>query len=474
MKTSTISYGFLGFFLLTIFALQWWQLPDYPLWLTGCMSLLLIIGIIFYALKKFRGEGRMLFACSLGILIALISVSRTTHITTKDDVEYYADGEIHELHGRVIDAPDSRPTVTKLTVLADHISTDSGTKLVTGRVLVNDNGGWPEHPYGERVTVRGKVEKPLPIDTFAYDEYLSVRGIYAIVPRARVERAPDDATHPMNVIEWLTGAIFSLRTHFEDQINRVFPEPHASLLAGLMTGSRRGIPKHLTDDFRSAGITHIIAISGYNVTIILTLLSGLLFWVPLKKRFPMLVIGILLFTIFVGGSASVVRASIMGILGLLALQTGRQTSTILSILWTGFLMLVWNPKYLWYDASFQLSFLAILGLALLSNPLKKLLKKVPETLALRESLIATIAAQIATIPLTIILFRQFSLIAPVTNILVAPLIPLAMLLGFIATIVSAVWMPLGLVIGYLAWAVLQAIIMIAQICAHVPGAVISW
>lgn len=395
-------------------------------------------------------------------------------IATPTDVDFYANDTTVTVHGVIVDAPDIRPTVTKYTVRADSITFENGSTLpIRGKVLANDMGGWPEYEYGNVVQLEGKLMKPGIIDDFAYDEYLSVRGIYAIMQRAHIEKAEaQNASHSLT--DRFFRSLYGLRESFEYQINRIFPEPHASLLAGLLTGSRRGIPKHLTEDFQAAGITHIIAISGYNVTIILSLLSGLLFWLPLKKRFPFLVTAIVMFTIFVGASASVVRASIMGILGLLALQTGRQTTVRLSILWTAFFMLLWNPLYLWYDAGFQLSFLAVIGIAELSSPLKKLMKFVPETFALRESLVATLAAQIATLPLTIVLFKQISVIAPLTNLLVAPLLPLAMLTGFVATMLGMVWLPLGLLIGYLCFALLHAIIWIAQIASSLPFSVLRF
>ncbi len=414
----------------------------------------------------------------LGIFFALLTAQHYfggyRHISTTSDIDFYANDTVVTVHGKIVDAPDVRPTVTKYVVRADSITLENGKKIpVSGKVLVNDMGGWPEYAYGTAVTVRGTLTKPGTIEDFAYDKYLSVRGIYALMQRAHIEEAKALETS-LSIADDFFRSLFALREGFEYQINRIFPEPHASLLAGLLTGSRRGIPKHLTEDFRTAGITHIIAISGYNVTIILTLLSGLLFWLPLRKRFLFLVAAIVLFAIFVGASASVVRASIMGILGLLALQTGRQTTVRLSILWTAFFMLLWNPLYLWYDAGFQLSFLAVIGIAELSAPLKRLLKFVPETLALRESLTATLAAQIATLPLTMILFKQISLIAPVTNLLVAPLLPLAMLIGFAATILGMLWLPLGLLIGYLDWALLQGIIWIAQIASFLPFAVVQF
>ena len=244
-------------------------------------------------------------------------------------------------------------------------------------------------------------------------------------------------------------------------------------MAGLLTGSRRGIPEHLMNDFNVTGLTHIIAISGYNITIVIAVISGMLFWLPLKVRFFPSIVAIIAFTLFVGASAAVVRASIMGILGLLALQTGRQSEVRLTILWTLFFMLLWNPKYLWYDAGFQLSFLAVLGLVEIAPYLDPLFKHIPKTLGIREALQMTIAAQISAVPLILFLFGRLSLIAPIANLMVAPFIPLAMLFGFFGTVTSFLWFPLGQLIGYIGWGCLEWIILVAHTLANLPFASIE-
>lgn len=473
MKPARVSVGFLTAFILTIFGLQWWQLPRYPAVLWTVFAVLAGIGAAFSILRNTRAWGSILLATIAGSALGFFSVARTTHVTLPLDVETYATGISSTLSGWVADAPDRRPTVTRYLVVAEEIEQNGMKRQVRGKVLVSDQNGWPRYQYGDPVTVRGTLTKPQGIDTFDYPAYLRLQGIRATVGYARIEpgaavSAPADPVH--RILRMLS----SVREGTEARINRVFPEPHASLLAGLLTGSRRGIPAYLTSAFRTAGLSHIIAISGYNVTIILSLLTGLLFWLPIRARFPFLALGIIAFTLFVGAGAPVVRAAIMGILGLLALSTGRLPAIRLTILWTAFLMLLWKPAFLWDDASFQLSFLAIIGITELSAPLKRLLKRVPETLSLREALVATLAAQIATIPLTITLFRQISFVAPLANILVAPLIPLAMLLGFLATVLGALWLPLGLAVGYPAWTFLQAIISVAQWSAALPFAAITF
>jgi competence protein ComEC len=423
-------------------------------------------------LLKKRETAWILFAIILGTIVALWCAERTQHVSGSGDIEFFADGRIHEIHGWIIEDPDVRPTETRLVISVDRINK---TTEATGRVLITELGGYPSRRYGNEVIVYGKLRKPEAIGDFDYPRYLELSGIRAVMQRAKVTTVQTDGKPPRTARTFSAlGLLYDLRSSVENRIGVILPEPQASLLAGLLTGSRRGLSDKLSDNFRIAGITHIIAISGYNITIILALMSSFLFWLPIKKRFWPLIFMVTCFTFFVGAGAPVVRASIMGILGLLALQAERVTIPRLTILWTAFIMLLWNPMQLWYDASFQLSFLAIAGITEVGPCLKKIFARVPEKFAIRESLVATMAAQIGTLPVSILIFRQFSLISPLTNILVAPLIPLAMLTGTVALLLSYISMPLALVAGYVSWLILQTIILIAHVGAMTPLAAISW
>ncbi|OGJ85202.1 hypothetical protein A2529_01930 [Candidatus Peribacteria bacterium RIFOXYD2_FULL_58_15] len=453
------AFAFLGSFLSTVFVLQWWQAAIYPRWLWFSIVLSLPYALLM-------GRWRLpILAGLLGIALAFGSVARETHTRTGQSVDTFATGQTVTLRGTIADEPDRRAMETRYTLAADSITFASGlTRTVEGNVLVTDESGWPQLQYGDMLEVRGTLMRPGRIEGFRYDHYLSRFGIYAVMDRAGVQ--------------YLSGGrgsrvfslLYAIKERFELQITRLFHEPHASFLMGLLTGSRRGIPETLQQAFQTTGLTHLIAISGYNITIILTILGALLFPLPRRIRFLMIAAGICTFTLFVGAGASVVRAAIMGILGLLAVHADRKPHARLLILWTAFFMLIWNPKYLWYDAGFQLSFLATIGLTELSPLITRYMKWIPAAFGIRESLVMTLAAQIATAPLILFVFGRLSLIAPLANILAAPAVPVAMLFGFLATVFSFASLPLGQIFTLIGWLPLQWIISVAQALERLPFA----
>lgn len=490
MPKSWLTYGFCLSFLTASFLLQWVQAARYPIWVWSILGFPGLLGFLGIFLGRNRAIASLCIASILGASLAVVRVMQATHVPTISTIDTYATGERLILHGVISEEPDRRPLKTKYTVSVDRLFETSEaaeifrirhpepvegrllarlasrnlSRRVAGRVLVTDAAAWPPHAYGDEVWVRGKLEKPGRIEDFFYDRYLSRYGVYAVVSWGEVETLSAGHGHP------LFSSLYELKSGFESQINRIFSEPHASFLAGLLTGSRRGIPAHLLEDFNLTGLTHIIAISGYNVTIVILFISYFLFFLPARFRFIPSVLAIILFTLFVGASASVVRAAIMGILGLLALEFGRQRHTFIAILVAACCMVAWNPKVLWYDASFQLSFLAVLGLTFLGGPLERVSRWLPKAFHLREAFQMAIAAQIFAVPLIVVLFGRFSVVSPFANVAVAPFLPAAMILGFIGVFMSFLWFPLGQFLSYLAWGALEMIILIAKTFSRLPYA----
>lgn len=456
--------GLIGF-LLTTFCLQWWQRSAYPLelWL-GLLALFTLFFSVTFVTPVFKRLASLTGALILGIAVAFLAVSRTVHVPTPGTIDFHANDQEVTLYGRIVRSPDRRPLRSHYVLDARTLTWSGATQPVSGLVRVTDSADYPRFAYGDWLIVEGNLERPEPIQDFRYDLYLARENIYAVMPFGRIQATlPTRSTHPIALLD-------RLRDRFEARINRLFPEPHASLLAGLLTGSRRGMPDDLTDAFAETGLTHLVAISGSNVTMVLIVIGALLFWLPLRFRLIPSALAIIGFALFTGAGAPVLRAAIMGVLGLLAVHTGRVAHVRLMTLWSATLLLAWRPQLLWWDASFQLSFLALMGLIELTPIITPLLKRVPETFGLRESLTATLAAQIITAPWIALLFGRFSVIAPLANLLVAPLIAPIMLLGTIATVVGTLSESLGTLISFPCYLLLDWMVGVAYVLSRMPGA----
>jgi len=463
MKASTLSYGFAGSMVCFALALRWIpSLVEYWEILTG-------IGGVCALMLAFlsRGKSALVIAITLGMLLGLHTGLRARTALEPAALLAWADDQKHTLLGSIDSLPDRRPKETRYIV---HVKSIDGEKT-SGRILTYDRSGFPEYHYGDRVSIEGKINAPEVLSDFDYPAFLKTQHIDALMGFAALKKEPP---HALSVTEKFFRALFRVRTALESRINLLLPEPHSSLLIGFITGSRSGLSDRIVTEFRVTGTSHIVAVSGYNVTLVLAILSSLLFWLPIKKRFLPLGLGIVVYMLLTGAGAPVVRASIMGFLGLIALQSNRQSTPRLALLWTAFFMTLIDPLDLWYDPGFQLSFLAVLGITELTPFLNRVFKKIPTTLGVRESLIATVAAQIATLPVSALTFRQFSLIAPITNLLVAPMIPLSMASGFLAVLLSLLSFPLGLLVAYCAWAFLQWILLAVHVTSLIPWAQFVW
>ncbi len=477
IQRSHISVGFLSAFLSTTFALQWWQSHSYPLLITAGLVLTACCAMLGASVHPAKRRQYVLLAMiSAGMLTSVIRVAQTTHITTPLSIESEVGSEKKAIRGTIVSAPDKRPLSVKYTIEVSSIQESNEWHPAEGRILVTDRSQRTSFRYGDTVAAYGMIEKPSVIHGFSYDQYLQLFSIYALMNAESLEAwQSDEQTRATSLLtRTAMRALIASREWCEERIAMIFPEPSSSLLTGLLTGSRRGMPERVTEDFQRTGLSHITAISGYNITIILTLFSSLLFWLPIKKRLLPLSVGIVCFTVFVGASSSVVRAAIMGILGLLALQAERQAENRLILLWTAFLMVLWHPNILWYDVGFHLSFFAVIGIMTFSHWLSRHLAWMPDTLAVRTSLVATLSAQLGTLPIMMLSFGQLSIIAPVANILVAPLIPIAMLSGALSMLVGSASVPLASLVGIPAHLCLSFILNAARVLAAIPFAALTW
>lgn len=227
------------------------------------------------------------------------------------------------------------------------------------------------------------------------------------------------------------GTLWSwLRYHFGAAVRSVVPEPQASLGLGFLLGIKSQLPDELNDQLKMVGLTHIVVASGYNLTILVRAARRLL---ARRSKYQATAAATLLMVGFVGVtglSPSMTRAALVTSLSLLAWYYGRVIHPVVLILFAAAVTAAWNPLYVWGDIGWYLSFLAFGGVMLLAPLIMKRLfgdRKVPQ---LAQITIETLGAELATLPLTMFVFGSVSVVSLAANVLVAPLVPLAMLVTF--------------------------------------------
>ena len=401
--------------------------------------------IIICLLLSVLGIGRCLLAFPIG----------------QNNISNFTDQKI-ELVGYVTTEPDVRMDGVRYIVETQNFA--STGQNIQGKIYLKQNL-YPRYSYGDKLQLSCNLEKPeiikgainTPEKDFRYDMYLARYKVFAICQNAKVEKIGDSEGN------FLFRGIFSLKQVVASRINKLWHEPNASFMAGLLYGYRGGLGE-LNELFSRTGVTHIVAISGYNISIIATVLITICvhLLIPRKKAFWFITIGIILFVLFAGASASVVRAGIMGVIVLLAKQMGRTSNVGNVMVLTAVVMTVQNPLILIWDAGFQLSFIATLGLVYITPLIQDWFRNVPEVFGIRESIISTLAAIVSTLPLILFQFGRLSIVAPIVNVLILWIIPLIMLLGFISVILSFILFPLGELVAWIAWVGLQYITVVVK------------
>ncbi len=381
---------------------------------------------------------------------------------TSDIAQYNNIGGV-TIEGIVEGEPDIRDDRIQLRLRAETIFTQSQTFNTSGLVLVNAPRV-AQVAYGDRIRATGELITPQEFDTFSYSDFLARSGVFSILNNALIEPISSGEGSP------LFSTLFAIKQQAQQHINQHLPEPAAGLLSGILLGNERGISPEVADAFSAVGASHVIAISGYNMAIISGVVMSLLNRSPIgRNKWVATLIGIsflAVYTLLVGANAAVVRAAIMSSLLVIAPLLQRKTYIPASLAFVALLMSLQNPLVLW-DISFQLSFFAVLGLALFVEPLSKpfvtLLHTVfPASIAhtlrnfLEEPVIVSLAAQIMTLPLIILYFQRVSLASLIVNLLIVPLqAPLlfagaiAVMLAFVAPILAQIpfWVA-GLMLVY--------------------------
>jgi competence protein ComEC len=263
-----------------------------------------------------------------------------------------------------------------------------------------------------------------------------------------------------------------LRDYFAQRLLVRLPRPEADLAAGLLWGEQSSLPPDLVLAFRRTGLSHIVAVSGYNFTIILLAISQGLVWLGFnkKKRWWLQLLVIIGFMVFTGASASVLRAGLMAGVVVVAYCAGRSLNFLSLLFGALFLIALLNPSLLVFDIGLQLSVGATAGLVYLVKPLSRYLAWCPTMIL--ETLATTVAALLGTLPIMLAFFGNISLVAILANLLVLPLIAWNMAWAFLTLLLG--WLPgLGEAIGLLATMGFRGLIRIVEYLAAWPLAAIA-
>ncbi|MEK7501387.1 MAG: ComEC/Rec2 family competence protein [Patescibacteria group bacterium] len=329
---------------------------------------------------------------------------------------------------------------------------------------------YPRFTYGNDVSFSGKLNEPFNFKSgtgraFDYKGYLAKDDIYYEIKSAKVISNSEEKKGNS-----ISSILFRLKRGFVNNLEIVLGEPHAALAAGLVVGEKSALGKDLLNDFRIVGLIHVVVLSGFNITIVADALRRMLSFLPRVWGITIGGAGITLFGILVGGGATVVRSCFMSGVALSADLIRRDYNVVRALGFAGLLMLIQNPSILLHDPSFQLSFIATLGLILLAKPIENHLTFIPERFSLRGTIATTFATQIFVSPLILYMMGQISIIGVIVNILILPFIPVTMLFVFLTGAVGFISFPLSQIIGWVAHFLLSYELFVVEHFARLPFA----
>lgn len=299
------------------------------------------------------------------------------------------------------------------------------------KILINANL-YSDLKYGDEIDLKCTLKIPdnKNID-FDYRMYLAKDEIFYLCQNTNYQKIGENGGNKIYL------AILNFKNKLSENINSAVPQPESALGNGLIFGGNSELSKDTADNFSKTGLSHIVAVSGFNVTIIAEYLMiiGIFLGLWRKQSFWFAVVGIFLFVLSVGFPSSAIRAGVMGSLLLWAMKNGRLSSSFNAIIFSAGIMLFINPLLLRWDIGFQLSFLAALGIIELSPFWEGyLVKKNKMAGEIQETIFLTISATIFVLPVIMYNFHTISVISVLANLLVLPIIPLAMLLVFLTSV----------------------------------------
>jgi len=394
------------------------------------------------------------------LILVTIAILRFFFFLSKPHIQYEeAIGKEVSFNGIINDVPDKRIYNQKLVV--QPLNKKFNVLITTDL--------YAEFNYGDEVRVIGKLEKPENFTTnsgkeFNYQRYLANQNVYYIIKNPEIETISNGHGN------FIKKYLFKLRESFMKNINQTIFFPENNLMNGILLGTRGGFDQNQNNEFINTGTIHIIALSGYNVTVVaegIRDIFNLIFSRTIALSLG--IIGIILFVILAGSQATAVRAGIMALIALFARMTGRNYQAGRALIFAGLFMIAYDPRVI-TDISFQLSFIATVGVIFFAPKVAVWLYFLPTKFKIRDLVSVTLAANIIVLPLILYSTGIFSLVALPANILILPLIPTAMFFGFFAGMATFLSSILAFPFGLAGSLILKYILTVIHFFAALPFA----
>ncbi len=433
-----------------------------------------LISVFIYLLSLLGHKSKVFLCASIFSLSVSLGMARVDLSDKLNGTDIKLNIEFTEkviLEGVVRDEPDESEDLVRAKISVEKLSyLSSGQSLAKfPRNVMVIGRRYPKLNYGDKVTVIGKIQPTksgTDAKSVAYYHSLEKDGIYFQTFYPNVSVVGFGGSQ-------VVKKLFDFKNSFTYNLKSSLSEPHASLMAGLVVGDKNSLGQDLSLQFRRVGLSHVVVLSGYNLSIVADSIIKTFSFLSLKLSVGLGSIGIILFTLMTGASASAVRASIMVLVVLLAKITGKVYYATSALVLAGFLMILHNPKTLVFDLSFQLSFLSTLGLIFISPIVEDYIKSWPSRFGIKETFVATVSAQLSVLPLILYKLGNFSLVSLPSNLLVLFVIPLTMFVGFVTGVVGFLSLFLAKPFAFVSYWLLEYQLGVVSFLGSLPMAAID-
>ena len=443
-------------------------------------------GLVLIAGLLLRTQPRIIYLFVLATLLIGIGRGASAPISgAPEQLQTLAGSSAIVVSGIVDDYPESRGALTQFRFSVQRYRAGGGWVEASGLLLVRAKPSIPmikeRSPpffrYGDTLVLKGNIEQPPVLEEFDWRERLAREGVHYLMFRPEVELT--DGGGGVRALGW----VYRVREEMAASLGRSLPEPRASLAQALLLGIRDGLPSEIREDFAKTGTTHLLAISGLHVSILVGLVS-LGSAALLGRRGQIYIVIPLLFVwvyaVLTGFSPPVIRAAIMASLYLWAILLGRQRSGLTALSAAAALMVAVDPDLL-EEVSFQLSFVSMAGLLLLGPWFRagglRLVARYwkPEGVAgglvkfLVEASAISLAVILATFPIIGFNFQFLSPVGLPATVLVLPALPLALVSSLVVAVTGTVSETAGQILAWGTWPWLSWMTVVIRVFAWVPG-----